>query len=190
MNRPAPQQTLESYTMNSAFSEANLIIEAKKILGQDADVLAAGRFNLASLVGAAIVGSAGGVVAADALDPTGLSDVSGVGAAIGAIAGRRLAMTAAAEEKGATTTLLVAITPDTIHVLNGDTHGRLASEFASFNRATVDHKIKKVGLMRYLTITDTDSDASIELVGSVAWIAQNAQGDKVVFDLLAVNHHD
>ena len=164
--------------MNSAFSEANLIVEAKKILGQDADVLAAGRFNLA------------GVVAADALDPTGLSDVSGVGAAIGAIAGRRLAMTAAAEEKGATTTLLVAITPDTIHVLNGDTHGRLASEFASFNRATVDHKIKKVGLMRYLTITDTDSDASIELVGSVAWIAQNAQGDKVVFDLLAVNHHD
>jgi len=158
-------------------SEADLIAEARAILGTDEEILGAGYFGLANLREAQVIGGTAGALAttaaADDLTP-----------GIGTLAGSMLAVKASAEEQGVTVKLLVAVTPDTIHVLNQDTGGRLRAEVASFRRDHVTIHIAKVGLSRILTLTDPATGAAIELHGAVSWLAAQSTGDKVVLQLL------
>jgi hypothetical protein len=157
-------------------SEAELIAEAKTLLGDDEDVRAAGHFGLADLAVAQVVGGTVGVIAAPGLDPTPDAFAAGVGG----FAAVRLA----AAEAGVTVTLVVAVTPTHIHVLNRDTDGRLATRVAAFDRATTDIRIEKLGASRFLTLTDPSGE-SLRLHGSVGFLSAQAQGDKVVLDLLS-----
>lgn len=152
--------------------EAELIAEARSLLGDDEEVLAAGHFGLASL----IVGQAAGMQAGSLL--------SGGDALAGGMGG--LAATkAAAEAQGVTMKVIVAITPDTVHLLNRDTGGRLEARVTSFDRATVEVSVQKMGLSRYLSLRDPGDGHSIDLHGSVSWLSAQAAGDKIVLDLLA-----
>ena len=157
-------------------SEAELIAEAKTLLGDDEDVRAAGLFALAELAAAQVVGGTVGVIAAPSLDPA----TDAFAAGVGGFAAVRLA----AEQAGVTVTLVVAVTPTQIHVLNRDTDGRLATRVASFDRAATDVRVEKLGASRFLILTDA-SGASLRLHGSVGFLSAQAQGDKIVLDLLS-----
>lgn len=162
----------------SGTSEAELIAEAQAILGTNEEVLGAGYFGLSNLFVASVVGgTAGGLVGSEVgADATGFA----------AAAGSRLAIEASAAGQGVTVQLIVAVTADTIHVLNRDTGGRLATEVISFARDAVDIHVSRLGLSRILKLTDQASHDSIELHGTVLWISPLAQGDKIIFDLLHV----
>ncbi|WP_368497006.1 hypothetical protein [Herbiconiux sp. A18JL235] len=168
----------------SGFSEQELVAEARAALSAagepDGEVLAAGVFGLADLVFAEALGLAAGSVVG-----SGDGDSGALGAGLGAALGGLAATKAAAEAQGVTVQLLVAVTDDTIHVLNRDTGGRLRTEVASFPRATTRATVEKVGLSRHLTLTDSATGTSIRLHGSTAWISAQAQGDKLVLELLA-----
>jgi len=163
----------------SAYDEATLVQRARHILGDGEEVLAAGIFGLAELSGAATAGMVTGGLATDLIPGADNPLVS----VIGMLLGRRGAVKAAAESHGATVQLLVAITPDTIHVLNADTQGRLETEYASFPRATTDVTVTKFGVSRHLTFTD--GDHVLKLHGTAAGISPLVPGDKLVMDLLA-----
>jgi hypothetical protein len=162
----------------SGTSESELIEEARAALGESEaeEIRVAGIFGLANLVVAQVAGLAAGsgaIVADDA-----------IGAAVGGGLGAFVATKAAAEAQGVTVQLIVAVTDDTIHVLNRGTGGRLRTEVASFPRATTRVSVEKFGLSRHLTLTDQAAGDSIQLHGSVSWIAAQSKGDKLVLDLL------
>lgn len=158
--------------------EKDLIHEATTVLGGNQEVIAAGIFGLADLRAAQVVGGTAGAVAGGVLGDA-------AGAFLGTVLGGLGAKKAAAEERGATIQLLVAITADTIYVLNRETGGRLDAEYASFPRATTEVAIEKVGASRHLTLTDPAVGASVMLHGAVGWLSSFAEGDKLVLDLLA-----
>ncbi|MCS5729074.1 hypothetical protein N1031_04815 [Herbiconiux moechotypicola] len=159
-------------------SEAALIAEAEGLLGDGEKVVAAGHFGLASLRGAHLAGGVvGGLAGAVAVDDV----LSG---ALGAGLGGLAATHSAAEAQGVTVKMLVAVTADTIHLLNRDTGGRLQTVVASFPRSTTTATVSKVGLSRILTLTEPASGATVELHGSVSWLSAQSAGDKVVLGLL------
>jgi hypothetical protein len=158
-------------------TEDQLIQEATQILG-DETVLAAGYFALHDMIVAQIAGGTAGALGGSLLDDA-------VGGALGAGFGGLAAKKAAAEAKGVTIQLIVAVTAEHIHVLNRDTDGRLADHVARFDRSTCEVSISKFGLSRHITLTDPASGASLELIGGVSPIAPTAKGDKAVLGLLA-----
>ena len=161
----------------AGYSESEIIAEAESILGTDEQILGAGYFGLANLIEASTIGAAAGGIAGSAVGDA-------VTGALGAIAARHLAVQASAAQQGVTVQLLVAVTADTIHVLNRDTGGELRREVVSFARDSVEVRIDKVGASRHLTLTDPATGVAIELHGTVSWISPLAQGDKIVFELL------
>ncbi|MGZ0713145.1 hypothetical protein ACWPKO_32900 (plasmid) [Coraliomargarita sp. W4R53] len=163
-----------------ANSEADIVKEAKSILGDQADIIAAGHFGLANLVLAQTAGVTAGSVVGGAIGGN-----SAINSAIGVGLGGLAATKASAEAQGVTMQMIVAITPDEIQLLNRDTGGRLRSDVAIFRRDAVDINIGSFGLSRLLTLTDLVTGHCVELHGSVSWLSSQAKGDKVVLDLLA-----
>lgn len=161
----------------SRYNETELIAEARAILGTDQEILGAGYFGLANLTEASTIGAAAGGIAGTAIG----DDWTG---ALGAIAARNLAVKASAAQQGVTVQLIVAVTTDTIHVLNRESGGELRAEVVSSARSAVEVAITKVGASRHLTLTDPKTGASITLHGTVSWLSPLAEGDKIVFELL------
>tara|TARA_B100000378_G_scaffold176005_2_gene141990 strand:- start:65 stop:583 length:519 start_codon:yes stop_codon:yes gene_type:complete len=161
-------------------SEAEIVAEARQILGEQEEVIAAGHFGLANLIIAQIAGGTAGGLAVETVEGS-----NGFGSALGVGLGGLAAVKASAEAQGVTMKMIVAITPEQIHVLNRDTGGRLDSSVASFRRDAVDIHIANIGLSRILTLTDRPTGHAVELHGSVSWLSAQAKGDKVVLDLLA-----
>jgi hypothetical protein len=162
----------------SRYHEDQLIQEAQGILGDDEQVLAAGYFALQDLVAAQIGGTTAGAIGGGLINETA---GSALGAALGGISAKK----AYAESKGVTVQLIVAVTESHIHVVNRDTDGRLGDHVASFERATCQVEIHKLGLARNIRLTDPASGACLELVGGVSPIAVTAKGDKAVLELIA-----
>ena len=165
----------------TGYSEAEIVAEAKAILGSssnaDEEILGAGYFGLTNLVAASAIGATAGGLAGAAVGDEWSS-------AVAALAARHLAVEASAAAQGVTVQLIVAVTADTIHVLNRDTGGQLRSEVVSFARDRVEVSITKVGASRHMTLTDPATGVRIELHGTTGWISPLAKGDKIVFDLL------
>ncbi|MGP3534006.1 hypothetical protein ACTU3I_04355 [Microbacterium sp. RD1] len=161
----------------TGYAESALVAEAKDVLGSDEQILAAGIFGLTELTHAQAKGGVlGGLLGA--LAPGGLDVLAGT--LIGGIIGRH----DAAARSGASVQLLVAITPDTIHVLNRDASGSLDTEYASFPRATTTVSVRPVGLSRRLTLTEPGHDATVELHGTVSGVSDLTEGDRLVLELL------
>ncbi|MEV8267069.1 hypothetical protein [Microbacterium sp. NPDC076911] len=161
-------------------SESEIVAEAHQILGDQEEILAAGHFGLANLIIAQIAGgTAGGIATESVTGSNSFSSALGVG--LGGLA----AVKASAEAQGVTMKMIVAITPEKIHLLNRDTGGRLRSEVATFRRDAVDIDIANIGLSRHVTLTDRPTGHVVELHGSVSWLSSQAKGDKIVLDLLA-----
>lgn len=159
------------------YSEDNLVAEATQILGGDEQVLAAGVFGRSELLPATMAGTAAGGIAGSFVN-------EGVGNVAGAVLGGIAAKHAYAESKGETLQLLVAVTPDHIHVLNRESGGRGDGDVASFDRATCRIEVKKFGLSRTIDIEDPASGESISLTGAAMGISPLAKGDKLVLQLL------
>ncbi len=157
----------------SRYDENELIAEAERILGEGESVVAAGYFGLRELVAAQIAGStAGGAAGSLAADEP-------IAAGLAAGLGGAAAVKAFAESQGVTVQMVVAVTPDAIHVLNRDTEGRLANRLVTFDRNDAHVVVTKRGLSRIVDISDA-SGAQITLEGSASPISQLAKGDKAV----------
>ena len=153
--------------------ENELIAEAERILGDDQTVVAAGYFGLTDLFAAQVAGGTAGATTG------GLAADGGLGTGLGAALGGAAAVKAFAESQGITVQLLVALTEQSIHVLNRDTDGRLPDRVVSFDRHTATVRISKVGLSRIVEISD-GTGSRIELHGTVLSLSQLSKGDKAV----------
>ncbi|CAN5565879.1 hypothetical protein BH10ACT3_BH10ACT3_04230 [soil metagenome] len=162
----------------TSYNEQDLVAEATTSIGGSDPVLAAGVFGLQDLLGAAMVGSAAGGVAGGAAG-------GGAGNVAGAVLGGIAAKRAYAESQGTTLQLILAVTSGQIFVLNRDSDGRLPDVVATFDRATCEVTITKMGLSRIVHLKDTTSGETLVLTGTTMPLSQLAKGDKVVFQLLS-----
>lgn len=162
--------------------EQALIDEARGVIGDSEEILAAGIFGLQdNYVALAVAGVATGSAAA-ALDATGPL-------AQGAVAGvtihetRRLT----AESKGLTTRMLVAVTATAIYVLDRTELGATTRDLMRFDRATTAVQVTKFGLSRHLNLADELAGQSIGLTGSAAFYVPETAGDKLVLHALSAS---
>jgi hypothetical protein len=161
------------------YNEDSIVQEAEQILGDGTTVLAAGYFGLQDLIAAQLAGGTAGALTGSA------ADVGGLGGAVGAGLGGAAAVKAYAESQGVTVQLILAVTDDQLLVLNRDTDGRLPSRVATFDRSACDVEISKMGLSRFVAITDTTSGDKLTLHGAVSPLSAQSKGDKAVMELLA-----
>lgn len=163
--------------MKHAGDEAYLEQAAAVALGGE-EVLAAGLCSWQDLLAAEVAGAAVGGVAGSALAGSGAA--GGVGASLGAYAATR----EMASANGMTVALLMAVTASTISVFNwdGDQVGVLVS---SFDRATTDVRISRMGLSRVIHLHDTAAGTEMAFHTSVSPISAQSKPDKVVLHLLA-----
>lgn len=157
------------------YNEDSIVQEAEGILGDGTEVLAAGYFGLQDLIAAQIAGGTAGALTGSA------ADVGALGGGLGGAA----AVKAYAESQGVTVQLILAVTDDQLVVLNRDTQGRLPSRVATFDRSSCDVEISKMGLSRFVAITDTATGDKLTLHGAVSPLSAQSKGDKAVMELLA-----
>ncbi len=153
---------------------------AATALGED--VLGAGIFELkdAYLYGA-MAGQAVGNVAARPLARHG---AAGRAAALAVdYAAIKEGQKLTAEASGMTYDLLVAVTADRIVVL--DWEGEAAGEVVrSFERATTEVHVKKLGLGLFVDLVPSDDSPGIKVTGTVSHGFKQAKPDRVVVKLL------
>jgi hypothetical protein len=154
-------------------SEDALLAEASNAIGGGPEIIAAGVFTLEDMIGVAAVGaSIGGFVGGEL--------TSGL---LGSAAGSGLGMAAAkkeyAESHGMTVELIVAVTADTIYVINRDTGGRLPGVVMTFDRVTCEITIKNLGPSRFFHLVDPTRGHEIKLGGT-----RISKPDRLVMELL------
>lgn len=102
----------------------------------------------------------------------------GIAAGVSVHEGRKIA----AENKGLTVQILVAVTEATI-ALFGYNHKTIAKKLYEYDRENCEITIKKFGLSKHLTLKDDNYE--IHLTGSTAAWSSESDGDKKVFKELA-----
>lgn len=144
--------------MPAVGNQTELIADAQQELGHEEIVLNAGVFGLEDLTHDMVYGGTAGGLAA--------SMIGGAEAtAVGTLFGSLLAKKAAAEARGVTLKLIVAVTAGRIHVLNWDDRAG-DRQIACFNRATATVRVKHFGLSQIVTIDDAASGARMKLHAS------------------------
>lgn len=153
----------------TGYDEASMIAEAIATLDDGDEVLGAGFFGAHDLTKAATLGSAGGGILFGSL---------------GAIVGMLTAKHVTAQAQGMTRMLLVAVTPTMIHVMNHEGGPDVQKEFMSFRRDSVEASVSTLGASKYPHLTDTETGAKLVLHGTLSSLSPQAEGDRIVFDLL------
>ena len=147
------------------------------IEGSDNTVLAAGIFSLTTdfvkLAGYMAAGDIVGGVAGD------------VGSAVGAVGAGHVQRDRDAKAKGFDNRwIVVSVTAESIHLFDYQVgHGPTRLYF-SLPRASTRVEIKKRLLSRHLLLTDSASNRSVALQGSVSALSSVAKGDKEVLAVL------
>jgi hypothetical protein len=160
--------------------ESTLISEARTVIGDGEEVLAAGIFGLQDdYAKIAVAGVATGA-AASALHVSGPLAQGTVNAAT-LHETRRLN----AEAHGLTTRMLVAVTPAAIHILDRTDLGSTTRELMRFERASTAVQVTKFGLSRHLNLADESAGTRVGLTGSAAVFSPEAAGDKLVLHVLS-----
>lgn len=162
-------------------SEAELITIAQSVLGTDQEILAAGLFSHHTAgvkkVGAFAVGNTVGDIAG-----------KGVGGSLVGLAAGLIAEKAEegheAKKEGLERIMLLAVTADTIHVLDWKDKAS-TKELVSLPRATTEVQVTKTLAERHLHLVDTDKSQELRLEGTTSAISGMAPGDKVVLALLS-----
>jgi hypothetical protein len=99
--------------------------------------------------------------------------------------GMRAAREVNARSQGVSARMVVAVTPTVIHLLalpaTGDHPGK---EVLRFYRATTTVKVKRHGLARRITLTDSDNGQRIRLTGGIAPWSRYAAGTKAIISEL------
>lgn len=162
-------------------SEQGLQQAAASVLGGQ-QVLAAGVFQADPSFGKMALGiGVGGEVGQVAGDLAGGSVAGDVLSMVGMIAGMHAAKRKEAAKEGITPLVLVAVTDDTIHVLDWDKHAGPSRVVASLPRADTQVHAGSLGASRHLTFVD--GDTTLKLEG--ATIGGDGEGDKAVVELLS-----
>lgn len=162
--------------MSEVGNENELIADAQQVIGDGETVRKAGVFGLQDLMHPMIAGQTVGALAGHALAGT-------EGAVAGVLLGGLLARKAAAEERGVTLKLIVAVTDTKVHVLNwdNDQENRLV---ATFDRATTTVTVKHFGLSRIVTIDDSATETQMKLHASASRVmAQSGPDADVLTEL-------
>ncbi len=158
----------------------DLISKARLVLGDEVTITAAGVLGLQDNYAAILVAG----LAADTLvgDGTGGALTSGVVGAVSTHAARDIN----AQAHGVTTRMLVAVTPEAIHLLGlpatGSTPNR---ELLHLARATTTCSVKKMGLSRRIHLSDAATGTEIGMTGSMAPFSAYTAGTKSVLSELA-----
>jgi len=160
-------------------SEPGLIEAAAAVLGTGAVVQAAGIFELDPGTLKQIEGLALGQAPGELLGGTVGAIVSG----IGAFEGMKVADKAGAADEGVTPLVLVAISADSIHILDWSMKAGTSRALLTFPRSTTDVHVTKVALSRHVTFKP-ESGQEIKVWGTTASFGKDGEGDKAVVDLL------
>ena len=158
-------------------STEELTAAAHDFLGED--VLGAGIFGLQDDFAAiAVAGAATGLAvgAATSNDPVAGALAAGITV--------HATRDAVAKSKGLAVRMLVAVTPQRIHILDYPDSGHPSVEYMAFDRATAVIQITKFGLSRHLNLAEPATGQQIGLTGSTAFFSSVAGGDKLVLHLL------
>lgn len=159
---------------------ADLISKARVVLGDRATITAAGVLGLQDNYAAILVAG----LAADAVvgDVAGSALTSGLAGAVSTHAARDVN----AQAHGVTTRMLVAVTPDTIHLLGLPAKGTTPNrELLQLSRATTTCAVKKMGLSRRIHLSDSATGTEIGMTGSMAPFSAYTAGTKSVLSELA-----
>jgi hypothetical protein len=157
-----------------------LIQNAQAMVRLDEIVIAAGVFGLQDNYLALTLGSLAGGTAATEVGGGALA--SGAAAAVGI----HVARDAAAESKGLSTRLLVAITEASIVLLALPAAGNQPDRvLLRLDRAATTSVTKKFGASRRTTLTNGASGQEIGLTSSAAFFSPYAAGAKAVLAVLA-----
>jgi hypothetical protein len=160
--------------------EQALIADARSVIGDGEEVLAAGIFGLQddyAKLAVAGVATGAATTALHVTDPV----AGGVAFGVATHETRRLN----AEGLGLTVRMLVAVTADTIHILDRTELGATTRELMRFDRATTAVQVTKFGLSRQVNLADAGAGTSIGLTGSAAFYVPETGGDKLVLHLLS-----
>ncbi|WP_030434567.1 hypothetical protein [Actinoplanes subtropicus] len=95
--------------------------------------------------------------------------------------GLRAAREVNARSQGVSVRLVVAVTPETIHLLSLPAVGtNPGKEVMRFHRATTSVQVSRHGLARRIKLTDFDNGQKIRLTGGVAPWSRYAAGTKAI----------
>ena len=169
-------------TLKHAGDEEYLEAAAQQALPGE-DVQAAAIFGLQDAIYGMLAGAAVGNQAGDALRHLGpVGDVAGLAVDVAAIRGGKKVMAKASGDM--TVGLLVAVTATRIVVFNWDGDGA-TEEKASFDRATTEVIVKRLGLSKIITFAPTDGSAGLKLHGTTMGVKKQSGPDKLVLHLLS-----
>jgi hypothetical protein len=99
--------------------------------------------------------------------------------------GMRAAREVNARSQGVSARMVVAVTPTVIHLLSLPATGaHPGKEVLRFYRATTTVKVKRHGLARRITLTDSDNGQKIRLTGGIAPWSRYAAGTKAIISEL------
>lgn len=150
------------------------------------EVQAAAIFGLQDAIYGMMAGGAVGERAGDALHGLGaIGDVASIAVDIAAIHEGKKLMTKASGDM--TVGLLIAVTTTRIVVFNWDGESA-GDQKASFDRATTEVIIKRLGLSKVVTLAPTDGSAGLKLHATTVGIKKQSGPDKLVLELLT--HHE
>lgn len=143
------------------------------------EVLGAGVFGLQDDYAAiAVAGAATGLAVEAASSDDPVADALAAGVTVHAT------RDAVAKAKGLAVRLLVAVTPQRIHILDCPESGHPSVEYMAFDRENAVVQVTKFGMSRHLNLSDPTTGEQIGLTGSTAFFSQVAAGDKLVLHLL------
>jgi len=157
-----------------------MIAIATAALGGNEEVLAAGIFGAQDNYAALTVAGAATGVAMESI--TG-ADNPGADALTAAVT-VHVTRTINAESKGLSVRMLVAVTPQQIHVWEWSSTG-IGDKITDFNRELTVIQITKFGLSRHLNLLDSTRTNPLQLTGTTAFFSSESGGDKSVLDLLS-----
>lgn len=169
-------------TLKHAGDEEYLEAAAQRALPGE-DVQAAAIFGLQDAIYGMMAGGAVGNRAGEALRGFGaVGDVAGLALDVAAIHEGKKVMAKASGDM--TVGLLVAVTATRIVVFNWDGDGP-TEEKASFDRATTEVIVKRLGVSRVVTLAPSDGSAGLKLHADTARIKKQSGPDKLVLELLS-----
>lgn len=168
-------------TMKHAGDEEYLEQAATTALPGD-EVLGAAIFGLQDAIYGQMGGLAAGNMVGDELRHFGAAgDIASLAVDVAAM--RKGKQMVAKGNGGMTVGLLVSVTSTRIVVFNwdGDAAG---DQKASFERATTEVHVKKLGLSKIITLAPTDGSAGLKLHGTTTRPSRQGGPDKLVLHLL------
>jgi len=162
------------------YSEEQLTQIAASVISSGEQILAAGLFENETAVkkrlGAFVLGDVVGGMA-------GGNAGSLMGIAAGEIA-EKAEEGHSAKQEGLARVMLVAVTADTIHVLDWK-DGASTAELVNLPRASTDVQITKSGVKQHIHLVNTEQNKELKIWGQTAGLGSMPEGDKLVTALLS-----